>query len=58
MEYRPSLYLYLVAIEKGAFGSPLTKVANLLFISVEKDMNVSEKMLRPVDSSIKEAIPN
>ena len=26
----PSLHLSVVAIEKGAFGSPLTKVANLL----------------------------
>ena len=30
MEKRSSLNLDVVAIEKGAFGSPLTKVANFL----------------------------
>ena len=31
MEYRPPLHLGVVAIEKGAFGSPSTKVANFTF---------------------------
>ena len=30
MKQRPPLHLSVVAIEKGAFGSPLTKVTNLL----------------------------
>ena len=30
MEYHPPQHLGVVAIEKGAFRSPLTKVANLL----------------------------
>ena len=30
MEYRPPLHLGVVAIEKGTFGSPSTKVTNLL----------------------------
>ena len=29
MKYRPPEHLGVVAIEKGAFGSPLTKVTNL-----------------------------
>ena len=35
----PSLHLGVVAIEKGAFGSPLTMVANftLLFIPLSKE---------------------
>ena len=32
MEHRPPLYLDVVAIEKGAFGSPLTKVANFTYL--------------------------
>ncbi len=31
MEYRPFLHLGVVPIEKGAFGSPLTTVANLTY---------------------------
>ena len=31
MEYRPPLYLGVVAIEKGAFGSLLTMVTNFTF---------------------------
>ena len=31
MEKHPSLHLGAVAIEKGAFGSPSTKVANYYF---------------------------
>ena len=31
MEERPLLYLGVVAIEKGAFGSPSTMVANLTY---------------------------
>ena len=35
MELYPPLYLCIVAIEKGAFRSPLTKAANLqLFYSI------------------------
>ena len=36
MEWRPPLHLVVVAIEKGTFGSPSTKVANftLLYICV------------------------
>ena len=35
MELRPPLHLGVVAIEKGAFGSPSTKVANFTyFISI------------------------
>ena len=34
MEWHPLLHLGVVAIEKGAFGSPSTKVANFTFISV------------------------
>ena len=30
MELRPPLHLGIVAIEKGAFGSPSTKVANFI----------------------------
>ena len=37
MESRPPLHLDIVAIEKGAFGSPLTKVANLL-LSIQRDV--------------------
>ena len=32
MELRPPLHLRVVAIEKGAFESPLTKVANFTFL--------------------------
>ena len=37
-EKRPSLYLGVVAIEKGPFGSPSTKVANFisLFTHIKK----------------------
>ena len=31
MEYLPPLHLGVVAIEKGAFGSPSTKVANFTY---------------------------
>ncbi len=31
MELRPPLHLSVVAIEKGAFGSPSTKVANFTY---------------------------
>ena len=31
MELRPPLHLDVVAIEKGAFGSSLTKVANFTY---------------------------
>ena len=31
MEWRPPLHLGVVAIEKGAFGSPSTMVANFTF---------------------------
>ena len=34
MEENPPLYLGVVAIEKGAFGSPSTKVANITFTFV------------------------
>ena len=30
MEQHPTLHLTVLAIEKGGFGSPSTKVANLL----------------------------
>ena len=33
MEYRPLLHLGVVAIEKRAFGSPSTKVANFTYIA-------------------------
>ena len=33
MELRPPLHLGVVAIEKGAFGSPSTKVANFTLLS-------------------------
>ena len=32
MEYRPPLHLDVVAIEKGAFNSPSTKVANFTYL--------------------------
>ena len=32
MRLRPSLHLGVVAIEKGAFGSPSTKIANNFYI--------------------------
>ena len=32
MELRPPLHLGVVAIEKGTFGSPLTKVANFTYL--------------------------
>ena len=32
MEYRPPLHLGVVAIEKGAFGSPSTMVANFTYL--------------------------
>ena len=36
MELHPLLHLGVVAIEKGAFGSPLTEVANFtLFLVIE-----------------------
>ena len=31
MQFRPLLHLGVVAIEKGAFGSPSTKVANFTY---------------------------
>ena len=36
MELRPPLHLGVVAIEKGAFGLPLTKVANFTYVCKEK----------------------
>ena len=38
MEYRPPLHLGVVAVEKWAFGSSLTKVANF-FMSFMTDDN-------------------
>ena len=35
MESRLPLYLGVVAIEKGAFGSPLTKVVNFTYIEYD-----------------------
>ena len=37
MELRPPLHLGVVAIEKGAFGSPATKVANFTLQHFEKE---------------------
>ena len=34
MEWRPSLHLGIVGIEKGAFESPLTKFANFTYIYI------------------------
>ena len=34
MEYHSSLHLGVLAIEKGAFGSPLTKVANFTLYGI------------------------
>ena len=34
MELRPPLHLGVVAIEKGAFGSPSTMVANFTYFSI------------------------
>ena len=34
MEQHPPLHLGIVAVEKGAFGSPSTKVANFTFIYI------------------------
>ena len=34
MEWHPPLHLGVVAIEKGAFGSPTTKVSNFTFIYI------------------------
>ena len=34
MELRPPLHLSVVAIEKGAFGSSLTTVANCIYIYI------------------------
>ena len=39
MELRPPLHLGVVAIEKGAFGSPSTKVANFTYIYGNADSN-------------------
>ena len=36
----PSQHLGVVAIEKGAFGSPSTMVANLLLTLVKPDFNI------------------
>ena len=37
-EYRPSLHLGVETIEKGAFGSPSTSVANLIIFLGETDL--------------------
>ena len=37
MELHPPLHLSVVAIEKGAFWSPLTKVANFTYLLSYKD---------------------
>ena len=44
MELRPPLHFDVVAIEKGAFGSPVTKVANFTYLRVQifKTMDKSE----------------
>ena len=47
MKQRPSLYLGVVAIEKGAFGSPSTKVAN--FTLCKNGLgDTGQKMLKPL----------
>ena len=35
MEWRPPLQLCVVAIEKGAFGVPLTSIANFTYFTIE-----------------------
>ena len=38
MELRPPLHLGVVAIEKGAIGSPSIKVANFTFSKTDKEI--------------------
>ena len=44
MEYRPSLYLGVVAIEKGALGSPSTKVADFTNDATTKERKKSRSV--------------
>ena len=44
MELRPPLHLSVVAIEKGAFGSPSTKVANFTYL-LYKFRKISSRIL-------------
>ena len=39
VEQRPPLHLGVVAIEKGAFGSPSTMVANFTYISISLSLS-------------------
>ena len=39
MEYYPPLHFAVVAIEKGAFGSPSTKVTNFT-LTIERGINI------------------
>ena len=42
MEYWPPLHLGVVAIEKGAFRSPSTKVANFTYYNVSAAVKKEE----------------
>ena len=45
MEWCPPLHLSVVAIEKGAFGSPLTKVANFTYFIQKPCCNILANLL-------------
>ena len=45
MEWCPPLHLGVVAIEKGAFGSPLTKIASCTYFIYEKSWNKSSQLV-------------
>ena len=42
MEQRPPLHLGEVAIEKGAFGSPSTMVANFTYLQISKTKSANQ----------------
>ena len=54
MELRPPLHLGVVAIEKGAFGSPSTKVANYYTTKKTAKANIRKKDERKKKSSWRE----
>ena len=53
MEFRPPLYLGVGAIEKGTFGSPLTKVVNFtdFFINPRSNMQKKKKEKKIIKKS-------
>ena len=52
MEWRPFIHFGIVAIEKGAFGSPSTMVANFTFIANTNNSRLFQVLLSNTTNSI------